>query len=158
MFSFYSEKGNRRLSRSSLDDPRYITNESQANNRNKTKRRHFDDLWSNDEDFYATAKEKEKKQRERKREAQQRLAEGDFLSNLAERNKAFKSRKDALISKMAETDEVCATKSFLVIINHDNEAIFYHGNPTLATKFFTTGIDRDCVSERFNIRMVSIQN
>ena len=99
-------------------------------------------------------KEKDKKQREKKKEVQQRILNGDFLSNISERNKAFRSRKDALINKMSETDEVCATKSFLVIINHDNEAVFYHGHPSLTTKFFTTGLDRECVSEYYNTRMV----
>ena len=112
------------------------------------------DFKENDDDFYATVKEKDKKQREKKKEIQQRILNGDFLSNISERNKAFRSRKDALINKMSETDEVCATKSFLVIINHDNEAVFYHGHPSLTTKFFTTGLDRECVSEYYNTRMV----
>ena len=113
------------------------------------------DFRETDDDFYATVKEKDKKQREKKKEIQQRILNGDFLSNISERNKAFRSRKDALINKMSETDEVCATKSFLVIINHDNEAVFYHGHPSLTTKFFTTGLDRECVSEYYNTRMVS---
>ena len=112
------------------------------------------DFRETDDDFYATVKEKDKKQREKKKEIQQRILNGDFLSNISERNKAFRSRKDALINKMSETDEVCATKSFLVIINHDNEAVFYHGHPSLTTKFFTTGLDRECVSEYYNTRMV----
>lgn len=124
--------------------------------RNKSKSQLFTGFESNDEDFYATSKEKEQKQRERRKIAQQKLLEGDYLSNISDRNKAFKSRKDALIGKMSETDEVCATKSFLVILNHDNDAIFYYGHPTLVTKFFTTGLTRFCVSKRYNVRLVSI--
>ena len=39
----------------------------------------------NDDDFYATVKEKDKKQREKKKEVQQRILNGDFLSNIYER-------------------------------------------------------------------------
>ena len=131
------------MGRSSLDD------------RSKSKSQQFTDFEKNDEDFFATSKEKEQKEKEKRKEAQQRLIEGDYLSNISDRNKAFKSRKDALIGKMAETDEVCATKSFLVVLNHDNDAIFYYGHPTLVTKFFTTGLTRNCVTKTYNIRMVS---
>ena len=147
-------KSNRRMGRLSKDECGFSTTNGQTVKEKKVKKRQFNDLLSNDEDFYATVKEKEQKEREKKKEAQQRLIEGDFLSNPAERNKAFKSRKDSLINKMSETDEVCATKSFLVIINHDNDAVFYHGHPTLVTKFFTTGLARDCVSKKYNIRML----
>ena len=142
-YGSFSEKGQRRLGRSSLDD------------RSKSKSQPISDFEKNDEDFYATSKEKEQKEREKRKESQQRLTEGDYLSSISDRNKAFKSRKDALIGKMAETDEVCATKSFLVVLNHDNDAIFYYGHPTLVTKFFTTGLTRNYVSKTYNIRMVS---
>lgn len=147
------EKGHRRLSRSSLDEYGFSGNDSKSANRNKVKSQQTTDFEKNDEDFFATAKEKEQKEKERRKEAQQRILEGDYLSNIADRNKAFKSRKDALIGKMAETDEVCATKSFLVVLNHDNDAIFYYGHPTLVTKFFTTGLTRNCISTNYNIRM-----
>ena len=149
-----SEKGNRRMGRTTKDERGYTSYDRQNANKKNPNKRQYDDMWTNDDDFYATVKEKEQKQREKKKEAQQRLIEGDFLSNIAERNKAFRSRKDALISKMTETDQVCATKSFLVILNNDNEAVFYHGNPILVSKFFTTGLSRNFLSKSFNIRLV----
>ena len=93
-----------------------------------------------DDDFSPTVKEKERKNREKRKEAQKRVAEGDFLQNINERTKVFRSRKDGLVSKIAETDEVCGTKSFLIVINPDEELSFFHGDPILVTKFFENGL------------------
>ena len=95
-----------------------------------------------DDDFSPTVKEKERREREKRKEAAKRVQEGDFLANINERTKAFESRKNQLITKILDTDEVCGTRSFLVVINMDQEAAYYHGDPTLVSAFFTKSISR----------------
>ena len=122
------------------------------------KRRHSSAFFDTGDDDYApTVKEKERKLKARKKEVQQRMIEGDFLDNASERNKAFRSRKDALISKIKETDSVCATRSLLIILNIDNDAIYYHGDPQLVSQLFTNGVSVKNLSRNYNIRMVSVQ-
>merc|ERR1712156_864209 len=60
------EKGHRRLSRSSLDEYGFNGNDSKSANRNKVKSQPTD-FEKNDEDFFATAKEKEQKEKERRK-------------------------------------------------------------------------------------------
>ena len=95
-----------------------------------------------DDDFSPTVKEKERREREKRKEAAKRVQEGDFLANINERTKAFESRKNQLITKILDTDGVCGTRSFLVVINMDQEAAYYHGDPTLVSVFFTKSISR----------------
>ena len=45
------------------------------------------------------------------------VQEGDYLSNINERSKVFRSRREGLIGKIGDTDSVCGTKTFLVVIN-----------------------------------------
>jgi hypothetical protein len=45
---------------------------------------------SNDDDYMPTVKEKEKVEKEKRREMQQKLQDGEFLSNATERAKVFK--------------------------------------------------------------------
>ena len=75
------------------------------------------------------------------------------MSNINERTKAFKSRQDQLIGKIRDTDGVCGTKSFLVVVNMDQEAAFYHGDPQLVSQFFTRGVSRRHLNNNFNVRM-----
>ena len=88
------------------------------------------------------------------KEAAKRVQEGDYLSNINERTKAFKSRQDQLIGKIRDTDGVCGTKSFLVVVNMDQEAAFYHGDPHLVSQFFTGGVSRRHLNNvNFNVRV-----
>ena len=52
---------------------------------------------SNDDDYMPTVKEKEKVEKEKRREMQQKLQDGEFISNAAERAKVFKWETDPLI-------------------------------------------------------------
>ena len=45
---------------------------------------------SNDDDYMPTVKEKEKVEKEKRREMQQKLQDGEFISNATERAKVFK--------------------------------------------------------------------
>lgn len=111
-----------------------------------------------DDDFSPTVKEKERRAREKRKEAAKRVQEGDYLTNIKERSKVFSQRKDNLIHKVGETDSVCATKTFLVIINMDQEAAYYHGDPSLVTKFFTFGVSsRPLLKKLYNVRPVSLK-
>ena len=84
------------------------------------------------------------------------VQEGDYLSNINERTKVFRSRREALIGKIVDTDSVCGTKSFLVVINMDQEAAFYHGDTALVSKFFSTGISKkSSLNKNYNVRSVS---
>ena len=108
------------------EDPELLETLGKSRRKSTTKNSFFDE---DDDDFSPTVKEKEKRAREKRKEAAKRVQEGDYLSNITERTKAFQSRKDALISKINDTDSVCGTKSFLVVVNMDLEAAFYHGDP-----------------------------
>ena len=113
-------------------------------------------ILEDDDEFSPTVKEKAKKAREKRKEVAKRVQEGDYLSNLNERIKAFKSRKDGLIGKIGDTDSVCATKTFLVVINMDQEAAFYHGDPGLVSQFFGSGVAKKSIAKSYNVRAVRI--
>jgi hypothetical protein len=114
-------------------------------------------LDEDDDEYSPTVKEKERREREKRKEVAQRVQDGDYLSNIQERTKVFKSRKDSLVTKTSETDSVCGTKSFLLIVNMDQEGAFYHGGPSLVTQFFTSGVSSKNLHRNFNVRAVSFQ-
>jgi hypothetical protein len=58
-------------------DPRYTTNVLAGED-------------SNDDDYMPTVKEKEKVQKEKRREIQQKLQDGEYITNAVERSRIFK--------------------------------------------------------------------
>ena len=105
---FFSVKNNcplftekRKLGRFAAEDPEIL--EALGKKRRKSAVKSFDE---DDDEFSPTVKEKVRREREKRKEAAKRVQEGDYLSNLNERTKAFNSRKDLLINKMKDSDEV----------------------------------------------------
>ena len=67
-----------------------------------------------------------------------------------------RSRRESLISKIIETDNVCACQSFLLMVAADKEGAFYYGDPELVSKFFSQGISRKQIEKEINVRPVRI--
>merc|ERR1712029_1210150 len=91
-----------------------------------------------DEDFFASSHERRKAHASKRKEFYSRRDEGEYLDDLDERNKVFKDNSKglkSLLEKVTESDIVCATRSLLVCINCDHDAIYYQGDPTLVSKF-----------------------
>ena len=133
-----------------------------------------------DEDFFSSRKEKKRHEKAKRKEFQRydlkqetcysvdkyisllviglcsRRDEGDYLDDLEERNKVFKKNKKELVEKVAECDTVCATRSLLVVINCDHDAIYYNGDQSLVSQFFTVGVSTKMLKSQYNIRMVSV--
>ena len=155
--NFFSFSEKRKFCQIVNDDPDILETLGKAKPRRKSaSHKTSSSLYDEDDDeFSPTVKEKERKIREKRKEAAKRVQEGDYLTNMAERTKVFKSRKDSLVTKLAETDSVCGTRSFLVVINMDHDSAFYHGDPKLVTRFFTgTGISDSMLSKSYNVRSV----
>ena len=114
---------------------------------------HVAGIDEDDDEFSPTVKERDRKIREKRKEAAKRVQEGDYLTNINERTKVFSSRKEGLIGKIGDTDSVCGTKTFLIVINMDQEAAFYHGDTALVTQFFSTGISKkSSLTKNYNVR------
>ena len=69
--------------------------------------------------------------------------------------KGFKSRRESLFHKISESDSVCQTFSFLVILVPERECAYFHGHPALVSKFFSAGVSRTWFEEDINVRPVS---
>ncbi len=146
---FFALSEKRKLGKFASEDPDIL--EALGKKRRKSTIPSLDE----DDEYSPTIKEKRRKESERRKEVQQRVQDGDFLSNLGERTKVFKSRKDSLVTKIAETDSVCATRSFLIVVNLDLEAAFYHGDPKFVSQFFSSGLSARSLSHTVNVRAVS---
>ena len=68
---------------------------------------------------------------------------------------SIRSRRESLISKITETDNVCACQSFLLMVAADKESAFYYGDPELVSKFFSQGISINQIEKEINVRPVS---
>lgn len=69
--------------------------------------------------------------------------------------KGFKSRRESLFTRISESDSVCQTFSFLVILVPERECAYFHGHPALVSKFFSAGVSRTWFEEDINVRPVS---
>ena len=69
--------------------------------------------------------------------------------------KGFKSRRESLFARVSETDSVCDSFSFLVILVPEKECAYFHGHPALVSKFFSSGVSRAWFEEDINVRPVS---
>jgi len=124
------------------EDPDLLESLGKSSKRRKSTHKNLAPIDEDDDDFSPTVKERDRKRAEKRREAAKRVQEGDYLSNINERSKVFRSRREGLIGKIGDTDSVCGTKTFLVVINMDQEAAFYHGDTGLVSQFFSTGISK----------------
>ena len=79
------------------------------------------------------------------------------LSLLATREamKSFKTRRESLFARISETDSVCDSFSFLVILVPEKESAYFHGHPALVSKFFSSGVSRAWFEQDINVRPVS---
>ena len=107
-----------------------------------------------DEDFFSSSKEKRRHEKAKRKEFYSRRDEGDYLEDLDERNKVFRKNKKELVEKVLECDTVTATRSLLVVVNCDHDAIYYHGDRGLVSKFFTVGVSTKMLKNEYNIRLV----
>ena len=69
--------------------------------------------------------------------------------------KSFKTRRESLFTKISETDSVCDSFSFLVILVPEKECAYFHGHPALVSKFFSSGVSRAWFEQGINVRPVS---
>ncbi len=71
-----------------------------------------------------------------------------------ERAKSHRSRRESLMSKILETDDVCGCSSFLLTLRLDNGGTFFAGDPVMITRFFGEGVSKSFMDQRINIRPV----
>ena len=70
--------------------------------------------------------------------------------------KSFKTRRESLFTRISETDSVCDSFSFLVILVPEKECAYFHGHPALVSKFFSSGVSRAWFEQDINVRPVSV--
>ena len=58
--------------------------------------------------------------------------------------------------RISETDSVCDSFSFLVILVPEKECAYFHGHPALVSKFFSSGVSRAWFEQDINVRPVSV--
>lgn len=118
-----------------------------------------------DDDYSPTVYERKQKEKLRRKERLER--EKKLKQNLAEEatpsgtvldvNKSFRSRKESLMAKIKETDNVCGCQSFLLILSPDKDACYYFGHPAFVSLFFSTGIAKDNFHTRVNVREFEVE-
>ncbi|TRY61774.1 hypothetical protein TCAL_12268 [Tigriopus californicus] len=118
-----------------------------------------------DDDYSPTVYERKQKEKirrkermEREKKLKQTLAEETVPSGtVLDVNKSFRSRKESLMAKIKETDNVCGCQSFLLILAPDKDACYYYGHPAFVSLFFSTGIAKGNFHTRVNVREFEVE-
>lgn len=64
-------------------------------------------------------------------------------------------RRESMITKIKETDDVCACHSFLLILVPEREGAYFYGGQDMVSRFFSTGVSRNQFPRSTNVRPVS---
>ncbi len=137
--------------------------------------RYSGDVDQGDDDYAPTVSERKRNAQAKRREAMEKVREEKKAAaavaaaaavNLSalvstpppgnkEALKALKSRRESLFAKIAETDEVCDCRSFLLVLAADREAAYFYGHPDLVGKFFSgQGVSARQFADSVNVRPV----
>ena len=88
--------------------------------------------------------------------AENSASKSKSLLSTREAMKSFKTRRESLFTRISETDSVCDSFSFLVILVPEKECAYFHGHQALVSKFFSSGVSRAWFEQDINVRPVSV--
>ena len=109
-----------------------------------------------DEEFFDSMKSKKEKEAA-KSEPIKKIGEIEFIKNLIERMRKFKSYKDGIFSKVKEIDYICGCSTFVLVVNLERDCAFYYGSHLLVSQFFTTGLNSQSMLRTYNVRKFEME-
>ena len=67
----------------------------------------------------------------------------------------FRSRRDSLLARVAETDDSCGTESLVLLVCPEKASCYYYGHRNMLERLLGRGIARRDFPKEVNVRPVS---